>query len=395
MLFNPPLAAFDPMYLVTALVLLLMASLLVAVHEYGHYLFARLFKMEVEEFAIGFGPKPWVYRRKNGTMYTFRPIPLGGFVRIKGMAPEEDGSEIGIEGGFFSKSPFARFMTLLAGPLFSVVAGIVILAAVYMTVGANQIAVEEVVAGSPAQKAGLQPGDRLLRINGASVLDAGDLVKVVSDKIGEPVNLTYARKTQTHTIQIVPEASDTPELIYGPDGLPTGEKKVQGRVGVKMKPAKVPLAPGQATLTALKMPLVAVQRLLSLIPKPAELKEQVGGPVRIASVTNQVVRHGVPQVIELAALLSISIGIFNLFPIYPLDGGQMLVSVVEMFRRGRRLSFELQNRIAGLGFVMVLTLVAFVFYADIQRMVTSKARVEKALKIIDEHEKSTTQQKEQ
>src|ERR1700722_2710391 len=95
-------------YLIVIPVFLIMVTFLVAAHEYGHFLFARLNGMEVEEFSIGLGKPAWTWMRKKGTEYTFRPLPLGGFVRIKGMVPQEDGSEIDVPNGFYSKSPMAR-----------------------------------------------------------------------------------------------------------------------------------------------------------------------------------------------------------------------------------------------------------------------------------------------
>lgn len=202
----------------TAIVLVVMFTVLVAAHELGHYLFARLFNMGVEEFAIGFGKRPlieWMKRSytipmregevasiavspervnlegagqrppedmieedtpsgkvlRETTRFTIRPWPLGGFVRIKGMLPEEDGSETTIAGGFYNKPPVQRLMVLFAGPLFSVLAGILILIPLYCWTGTyepdNAPKIGAVVIGGPADKAGLREGDFVDSVNGA------------------------------------------------------------------------------------------------------------------------------------------------------------------------------------------------------------------------------------
>src|SRR5579859_4472111 len=164
----------DPYILITIPVLLTMITLLVAAHEYGHYLFARLFKMDIEEFSIGFGHMPsgfakalgkkpyWTWMKKGDTEFNIRPLPLGGFVRIKGMMPQEDGSETKIENGFYSKSPAKRLAVLFAGPLFSVLAGMLVLVGMLTLVGkpvVDETFFCSVRHGDPAERAGIQSGD--------------------------------------------------------------------------------------------------------------------------------------------------------------------------------------------------------------------------------------------
>src|SRR5207237_324639 len=147
----------------TIVAFLAMICVLVGAHEYGHFLFARLFKMEIEEFAIGFGKPKMSWMKRKGTEFTFRPVPLGGFVRIKGMQPEEDGSEIHVPNGFYSKPAWQRFAVLFAGPAFSILFGVVLLFGLFTIVGPRKVVdtpvIDNISADGPAAKAGMQPGD--------------------------------------------------------------------------------------------------------------------------------------------------------------------------------------------------------------------------------------------
>jgi regulator of sigma E protease len=387
-------------WLKTGVVFIVMISVLVAAHEYGHYLFARIFKMGIEEFAIGFGKNPlftWMRRRtifpltpeqqakmqseagegtvvadsfEQETIYTVRPWPLGGFVKIKGMLPEEDGSEILVPAGFFSKSPFQRFIVLLAGPTFSVIAGVVLLIVVGLVWGEPYVGntIQDIVIKSPADLANLKPGDTITAVNGAPVKESKDLVFMVRDKAGVPLKIRFLRKSVMNEIIIVPELQKQETPVLGPDGQPTKERRLQAYLGIRFGAAYRAI-PFQAVITSsLEKPFKAVAGIFDLFRHREDLKDSVGGPIAIVSATKGATQGGMPSVIELAGLLSISVGIMNLLPIHPLDGGQMVVAFVEMLRRGRRLSLRLQNTFAGFGFAMLLLLIATVMVVDVGRL---------------------------
>lgn len=161
--------------LLTIVVFLSMFSLMVAIHEWGHYLFARFFKMGVSEFSIGMGnPIVWTFRKKkyvrstgeeSETKFNIRPLPLGGFVKIDGMEPQEDGSEVNVIDGFYSKSPWQRIVVLVAGPLFSILLGLAILIPSFMTWGSQRAntTAEGLAKDGAAIAAGLKPGDKIGR----------------------------------------------------------------------------------------------------------------------------------------------------------------------------------------------------------------------------------------
>lgn len=395
---------FDPFYLLVAVIFLTIVTVLVAAHELGHYLFARLFKMGVEEFAIGFGKKPLVtYMRRTyatdhptpdggnaeTTNFTIRPWPLGGFVRIKGMVPEEDGSEVDVPGGFYSKPPWQRFVVLLAGPVFSILAGFALLIPLFMTVGVNKPLNEPVIGAlgekgkSAAADAGLKEGDRILSIDGKPVKTFYDVVVSIRDRGETPVNLVVKRDNREFDVTLSPKLDERPTPVLSSTLEPTPVLKIQSKLGAGYKRVRVPQPFVSAVGEAVSLPGRMVASLFGVVKQPSRFKDEMGGPASMVAITAGSAREGLPDVLFFAGALSISLGIFNLLPIVPLDGGQMLVAVAEMLRRGRRLSFKVQNAVTGFGFILILMLIVGVFAADINRFLPGKkeeAKVEQAQK---------------
>lgn len=417
--------------LLVALVFIVMISLLVAAHEWGHYLFARMFGMGVEEFAIGFGkPILTTFRRKQydlvmqphermpagfegregkldipsegpameggaetrevevlrdsrGTVlrettdFTIRPWPIGGFVRIKGMLPHEDGSETRVPGGFFSRPAWQRFLVLFAGPLFSVLAGIAILIPLFMTAGKtgpdNSPVIGAIVKDGVADKAGLRPGDRIVILDGQPVERFFDIIRTVRDAPGREMAVVYTRNGVEGQTTVTPAQDDRPSPVLDSSLYPTADRRVQAKIGVAFGTKTVQLGFLDASREALALPAKTVEGLLGVFRRPDTAEDNLGGPGTIVSLTAGAVRGGLVPVITLAALLSISVGIFNLLPIYPLDGGQMTVALAEMLRGGRRLSMRVQNAIATGGMVLVMALIVSVIAIDIKRFLPKPA----------------------
>lgn len=455
----PPLAGHVPFYAVVVVVFLLMISVLVFAHEAGHYLFARLFNMGVEEFAIGFGKRPWIYARRKyaiplmqgedphprqlsagmgtgaeddgpsgpralgqvaqfmgsmeggekphrpgahgneetalagdtyprplsqvvetpsgrvlqeETVFTIRPIPAGGFVRIKGMLPEEDGSETRIPGGFYSKAPWKRLIVLLAGPAFSVLAGILILVPVLMIDGNTKLdprpLIGEVIQGKSADKAGLKTGDLVLSIQGTKVTTFADVLRIVTHSPGVPLAFVYERGGKDYRAIVTPEIDKEPTPVLDKDLKVTPEKARQGRIGTYMPTETVYPNLGQAVVEAAETPVIAVVNIAQILQSPSSFKDNVGGPGQMVEITAMAVQDGVLQVLRVMAILSISVGIFNLLPFPPLDGGQMVIALAEMLRGGRRLSMQIQGLVSGLGLLAVLSLVVSALYVDFQQI---------------------------
>lgn len=362
------------MILVTLIVFLIVLTVLVVAHEYGHYLFARLFKMKVEEFCIlglPFGKRVHLATTRDGVAITTYPLaPLGGFVRIRGMVPQEDGSEVYIPGGFYSRPPWQRWIVLFAGPVFSIAAGIAALIPLFMATGIQK-PLDEPYLGSvapdgPAYRAGLRPGDKILAVNGHPVHSFYEIVAIVRDLPGRSVAFTYERNGESSTVEVLTLAETAPVLDRKFE--PTGEVREQGKIGASPRFRRVPVGLVQASKEAVLLPYKMLSGLFSAAQKPKELKDQVGGPIAIFGMVGASVQQGFDSIIAFACLLSISLGIFNLLPFPPFDGGQMLVAFAEMLRGGKRLSYRIQSWVFGVGYVLVGLLIVTVFANDIGRL---------------------------
>jgi regulator of sigma E protease len=416
-----------PEYAWYGVVFLTMISVLVAAHELGHYLFARLFGMGVEEFSIGFGKKPlftYMTRQykvpifagqmessgsaahgadvaslsalegaKSGrkieriqtaegdflhetTEFTVRPWPLGGFVRIKGMVPEEDGTEVKVAGGFYSKPPWQRFIVLFAGPLFSVIAGILVIIPVLMFDGkevpSNKPTLGAVIKSSAADKGGLQEGDQILAINGAPVHSFYDMVVIVRKSDGKPLAFKLNRPLksggiQPMTLKVLPKLDDHETPLLGPDLTITKQLARTYKIGTVPSTEVVHLTPSAAISEAGSLPLIAIDNVIQIFAKPKNFGDNVAGPVTMVQATARAVQLGIWKVLDLAGLLSISVGIFNLLPAHPLDGGQMMMAVTEMLMGGRRLSIRAQLIAGGIGMTFVFALVLGALFVDFTR----------------------------
>lgn len=362
----------DLFTLLYILLLVTMFTLLVAAHEYGHFLFARIFKMDVEEFAIGFGPPPFKYMEKKGTAFTLRPWPLGGFVRIKGMVPEEDGSEREEAGGFYSKPAWQRVLVLFAGPLFSILAGLAILIPLYSFHGVKTLGtkVGEIRAGSPASKSELKPGDKIVSIDGVAVTSFIDIVSNIRDKGGKTVEVRFTRNGAQGVTTLVPELEATPSPVLDSYVRPSREMRRQARMGVAPDPSerllvKVPFS--EAVVAGVFWPVDMAKGVVGSLLNPATFKENVGGPGTIVKETYAAAKDGMDTFVQLAALLSISLGIFNLLPFGFLDGGQILMNLIEIIRRGKRPSMKFLVAFQSVGFVLIGLLIFGAIASDINR----------------------------
>lgn len=356
----------------TAIVFFILLGVIVVAHEWGHFLFARWNKMGVEEFAIGFGKKIWVWMVKNGTEFTVRLFPLGGFVRIKGMEPQDDGSEVDIPDGFYSKSPLRRLSVLFAGPLFSVLAGVIVLCGLYFVAGvykpSDQPVLGIVLPGSPAAKAGLQPGDRLISMNHHRIDSFYQAIVYVRWRGGEKIHLDYERNGKIEHTIVVPEKEKIPSPLLGPNLEPLPKTMIQAKLGVTPDMVKKHIGFLESWSLSWRAPVQMTKGIIGLILKPERAKDEIGGIGMIALATSEATKQGIESVIALGAALSISIGIMNLLPIPPLDGGQMVVAFIEFLRGGRRLSIKMQSFIGFIGFAVLVALILGTLWLDFQRI---------------------------
>jgi len=369
---------------------ILVIGILVFFHELGHFLFAKLFRMKVEDFSLGFGPRIVRLFHDGQTEYNLRWLPIGGFVRISGMEIEDEAERrltganerkdgmtttnaetmaqeaeevSGIDpDGFNSRPIYQRFFVIAGGPAFSFLLGWLALCLMGVTFGLptpkTATVIEQVMPGMPAAQAGLHDGDTVRSIDGHSLVDGIDMVNILHASPGKQLTLEVSdQKGDIRTVHVTPQA--------GPD--PSGNGKSVGLIGIRpvteMGPTKRTNI-SESFRVGNSLTALWFQTIAHLFQRPAELKDNVGGPIRIFKETTKASQQGGTSVIMLLGQLSLSLGLFNLFPIPILDGGHLALMALEAARR-RKLTAEQTSRVFLVGAaVMVLTAVA-VFFKDV------------------------------
>lgn len=352
------------------LVFLAVFALVVFVHELGHFVVFRLTGVHVEEFGFGLPPRLVKLFRWKGTDFTLNWLPIGGFVRPKGE------NNPAIPGGLAAANPWARLAGLSAGPIMNLLLAVVVFSLLFYNIGVpdyTQVQIGTVLAASPAETAGIQPNDVVVTANGVKVVDSGQLHDIIYSNLDKPVEITLRRGTQTLTV------TATPSSTRGPD---------QGALGISMGPALV--RPG-SVLQSVRYGAMAVSaqtRLLVLLPAKlmrGELSPEESRLIGLKgiydlfgqAVSRDIQSREIPPAsasaptpeartyftLQLIGVLTISLGVFNLFPFPALDGGRMIFVLPELILR-RRVSAEWETRIHYAGMIALLVLMAYVNIMD-------------------------------
>lgn len=339
-----------------------------------------------KEVPVRFRPVASV--QKGETEFSLLLLPLGGFAAITGMHPKEDGSETKVPFGFYSKSPFKRLLTLFAGPFFSIAFGIIVLTSVILIQGVADYAstkVSEVSEDKAALAAGIKVDDEIVAVNGQKVSRISEMSKIIrysydkteNGNIAKAVSVDIIRNGQPLNFIVLPDIDEEPTPVFDDKGEPTEEKAIQARLGVLGTPVMKKVGFGEALAIAAIKPVELVQSLASIVVKPANAKESIGGPKALADATSTASNEGFFTVLRLAALLSISLGVMNLLPIPPLDGGQMVVAFIEMLRGGKRLSLNVQQTVSNVGAMLVVLLMISAITLDVGRTAANAKEAKK------------------
>lgn len=347
---------------------------IVFVHEMGHYLVARWNDVAIDAFSIGFGRELIGWNDRHGTRWRISAIPLGGYVRFAGdmnaaSAPDPEAvakADPALAPRLFAnKNVWQRIAVVIAGPLANVILTFLILYALLLGYGRYTIppVVGEVIAGSVAEAGGLEPGDIIVSVDGYAVRGFEDFQRLVATSPERPVNITLDRDGTARKIVIVPEAVEVEDRF--------GNNQRIGRIGVSRDVAETDVTlyrPGPVEAVGM-----TVEEIRFIIQRTAAFLgdffvgrgdvEQLGGPVKVAKVSGEVATLGIVALINLTALLSLNIGIFNLLPVPMLDGGHLLYYLVEAVR-GRPLSMRVQEMGFRFGFALVLALMVFTLFND-------------------------------
>jgi regulator of sigma E protease len=344
-------------------------AVLVTVHEFGHFLAARFFGVAVEEFGIGLPPRI-VGRMWKGTLWSLNAIPLGGFARMKdentsGAAPDS----------FQTKPAYARAIILIAGIVFNFIFAAILFAIIFSVYGAPSdkevVRIGDVVAGTPAQAAGWQPGDQFVRIGGQTITAQSDLSSAIAAAAGKPVQVDLLRNGQTVTTTITPRTPEQTPQGQGATGITVSAQAIVAREAVWRA---IPHGFGETFrgIGAIYGGLVGLIRGT----QPGGVSN-VTGPIGIAQVVGEVVQQAtIPVwvvVFNLTAFISINLGILNLLPIPALDGGRLLFVLIEWVRRGKRVPPEREGMVHLIGMAVLLTIFVLVAFVDIQRLLDGRS----------------------
>jgi regulator of sigma E protease len=349
-------------FLITIISFFIVLAVLVVAHELGHFLTAKWRGVRVHEFGIGFPPRIWGIKRGE-TVYTINAVPLGGFVK---MAGEEDPN---IERSLASKGYGSRLLVLSAGPIMNLLLPVILFSAAFMIPHDNVIypvKVDLVAENSPAETAGFQIGDTILTVHGRELNNSVDLQRYVQIYLGHEIDVTVERTDGSiETLQVEPRW--TP---------PEGE----GAMGIRLE------APGEnyqiATasepfFSAVGLGVRECWETLALFKNEiiswfiGTSSPQLSGPVGIAELTGEVVKSGFSNVIEFAAFLSINLGIINLLPLPALDGGRIVFVLLEMVRKGRKVSTRTEGLIHTAGFLLLIGLMIAITFNDVVNIITT------------------------
>lgn len=350
----------------TILLFLALLSVLVLAHEWGHYIAAKKAGMTVDEFGLGFPPRLFSYKRKDGMEVSINAIPLGGFVRIKG----ESGDDTSASDSFSSKSIPRRFVVLIAGVVMNLVAAAVIFTVGFMIgmptvtedaingaiVKDAAIHVLEVVDGSPAATAGITVGDRLLSIDGA-VFEDSAAARLSLAPAAAPHTLVLARGEEVLTVEVTPVYVDSiGREAVGVGLLETGT--------VRFPWYLAPWRGIEATISATTQIVVALYTLVANLVTHTPVNAEIAGPVGIAVVTGQVAKMGIAHLLQFAAMLSLNLAVLNALPIPALDGGRIAFLFIEAIRR-KKASQKFEQTVHTIGFALLMLMVLVVTFRDI------------------------------
>lgn len=369
------LFSVDGVLIGTIVPFLFVLTIVVFVHEMGHYLVGRWCGIGVTAFSIGFGPELLGLTDRHGTRWKLCAIPLGGYVKFVGdmgvtSQPDKAEAEALPEAqrrvAFQNQAVWKRALTVFAGPAFNFLLTIAVFAVMFSIYGrfVSEPTVAEVRPDSPAAAAGFLPGDRFVSVDGEPVETFADVQRLVSGRAGDPIVFVMARDGGEVTLTATPAVSEQKDPLgnvikIGVIGVVNNEAMGQPRV-VSYTPTQ---ALGEAVLETGHI-ISRTGQFLSRFVVGREDKCQLGGPVKIADMAGKAARMGFEWLVQLVALLSVGIGFLNLLPIPPLDGGHLVFYAVEA-ATGRPVSERATEFIYRTGFFLVLVFMGFVFWNDL------------------------------
>ena len=354
---------FLPTFPRTILAFLVVLGVLIFIHEMGHYLAARWRGVHVDAFSIGFGRSIASWTDRRGTVWKISWIPLGGYVKLHGqMEPTEiSGEDLATmrqDQTFHDKPVLDRAIVVAAGPAANFLLAALLFAGLFATYGkpVGQTAIAAVAAGSVAEQAGLLPGDVIVSLDGNRVARFDQLQRYIQPRAGQEVAVQLNRDGRDVTVRV------TPGTRPGSESAPVGILGVQGGSVTfeRLDPASALIAGAEQTLDVSVQTLVGIWEMITGQRSARDL----GGPIRIAEVSGEAASLGLVPLVNLMALLSVSLGLLNLFPVPLLDGGHLMFYAAEAIR-GRPLPPRVMEYGFRAGFALLIGLFVFASWNDI------------------------------
>ncbi|MBP8626138.1 MAG: RIP metalloprotease RseP [Syntrophorhabdaceae bacterium] len=339
-------------------------SLLIFVHELGHFIVARLSGVKVLAFSLGFGKK-LVSIKRGETEYAISAVPLGGYVKLLGESPDDEVKEEEMHRAYTNKPPFIKILIAFTGPFFNIVLAFILFYVVFVG-GYNVLStkVGSVEKGYPAYEAGIQQGDVIIKIDGEDVSEWGELMEVMSRTDKTPLRFTIKRDEKILDLIISPRVIEG-KNIFGE----TIKRRVIGVTAsnefLKKKESPIGAIP-KAVHQTYFLSKVTVLGIIKLIEGSISPK-QIGGPLMILEVAGKQAKEGKKNLIYFVAIISINLAIINLLPIPILDGGHILFHLIELATR-RRVSQRFIDISQKIGMGILIAIMALAFFNDITRM---------------------------
>lgn len=354
--------------LVTLIVFILVFSVIVVAHEFGHFIIAKLNGIKVLEFSVGMGPSIVQYT-KGETKYVLKLLPIGGACMFEGedgvyseKKEDDNDTEVKVEGAFNDANVWARIATVFAGPFFNIILAFLLSLIVVGFSGVVKPVINGVTEGYPAMEAGLMKGDIITEMNGENIYLQGEVSLISSLNNGEPIEIEYMRNGENLTTTIVPKFSEEDNRYY--IGFTIGEHyECKGLDLIKYSACEV------------RYWLNATVKSLIMLVKGQLTANDLSGPVGIAVTIDETIEevkpYGIPTLvltmINFAVLLSVNLGVMNLLPLPALDGGRLLFLFVEVLR-GKPIPPEKEGVVHFIGFVALMILTVFVLYNDLAKI---------------------------
>lgn len=320
-------------------------AVLIFFHEMGHFIFARLFKVEVEEFGFGFPPRLATLFEAGGTVFSLNWIPLGGFVRIKGENDPE------VPGGLAAANPWVRLAVLSAGSLTNILIGIMLAVILFLSLGEpipEKVKILQVAPGSPAETAGLMAEDIIVEVGGQPIKNTEELHTIIYNNLGKPISVVYERNGQKREVTLTPRENPPEE---------------EGAIGILMGEATQPTTLSRALSRGV---LASYEYIHSLILLPVHLAQgditaEQARPIGYKGMYD--IYQQIRNPLYFFMMISLSLGIFNLLPVPALDGGRIFMVLPEILLQ-RRVPQRYENIIHMVGFAVLILLLIYVNLQD-------------------------------